>query len=448
MFPQTTGQKLGRSIWLTANGLLFVLVAGCVTYVQRPPPEVQVITPLPPPVVPEPPPPVIYVEPPPVEPTAAVQIRVEADFYEPLGAYGHWEVIAPYGRCWVPARVEADWRPYCNGHWLRTERGWYWVSDEPWAWATYHYGRWDWRPEFGWYWVPHVEWAPAWVSWHRCDGYVGWAPLQPSARFTSSGILEVNARVIPPRAYVIVEERRFLEPIRPAVTVVNNTTIINKTVNITNVKVVNKTVINEGPSTTVIERASGHPVQEVAARELRRKTEVQAVSVAARKKGGSPGGELPSAPKSAQTVAEKAPPSHQPAPVITKPADEKPAAPPNRKPAQARQPKPAVAEVRPSDPSVGRTVPNPQPTVPKNVDREKPKTAPVRAEAGARAATVEPAQRTPPQHVLNMRTEPVAKGVAELRPKHEQVAREHGRTNVVNKGQAKKPEPKSEEKKN
>jgi len=33
---------------------------------------------------------------------------------------------------------ERDWRPYCNGHWQRTEAGWYWVSDDPGAWATYH----------------------------------------------------------------------------------------------------------------------------------------------------------------------------------------------------------------------------------------------------------------------------------------------------------------------
>jgi len=62
-----------------------------------------------------------------------VVIRTENDFYEPLNPYGHWEVIAPFGRCWVPARVETDWRPYCYGHWERTEDSWYWASDEPWV---------------------------------------------------------------------------------------------------------------------------------------------------------------------------------------------------------------------------------------------------------------------------------------------------------------------------
>ena len=83
---------------------------------------------------------------------------------------------------------------------------------------------------------------------------------------------------ISPRAYVFVEERRFLEPVRPKTVVVNNTTIINKTVNITKIKVVNKTVINEGPRTTVIEQASGRKVQAVPVRELRRKEEAAVVT--------------------------------------------------------------------------------------------------------------------------------------------------------------------------
>jgi len=59
---------------------------------------------------------------------------------------------------------------------------------------------------------------------------------------------------------------------------VNNTTIINETVNITNIKVVNNTVINEGPRTEVIEKASGRPVRPVAVRELRHKTEAEVVA--------------------------------------------------------------------------------------------------------------------------------------------------------------------------
>jgi len=121
-----------------------------------------------------------------------VEIRAESDFYEPLAPEGEWVVVGSYGRCWRPSHVESDWRPYCNGSWERTDAGWYWVSDEPWAWATYHYGRWDYTDQYGWYWVPQIQWAPAWVSWHEGGGYVGWAPLQPSVSISVSGFVGFN----------------------------------------------------------------------------------------------------------------------------------------------------------------------------------------------------------------------------------------------------------------
>ena len=211
-------------------------------------------------------------------PLPSVEIRVESDFYEPLTPHGEWVVIGTYGRCWRPARVETGWRPYCNGSWQRTDVGWYWVSDEPWAWATYHYGRWDFTDDHGWYWVPQVQWAPAWVSWHSGGGYVGWAPLQPSVTLSASGYVGFNVSLVSPRAYVFVEERRFLEPIRPTMVVVNNTTVISKTTVISNTKIMNNTVINEGPATTVIEKASGRKIEAVPVKELRHKTEAAVVS--------------------------------------------------------------------------------------------------------------------------------------------------------------------------
>jgi hypothetical protein len=282
-------KKADRTGFLLGSALMGALT-GCATYVAQPggptvyvpaPPQVIVE---PPRVVVEPPrvivaPPPVYVVPPPSAPAPMVEIRAEADFYEPLTPYGRWEVVGPHGRCWIPARVAPDWRPYCNGHWERTEAGWYWASDEPWAWATYHYGRWDLSPQLGWYWVPQIQWAPSWVSWHRGGGYVGWAPLLPGVSVAIGGPVELDLKLIPPRAFVFVEEKRFLEPVRPTTVIVHNTTIINKTVNITNIKVVNNTVINEGPRTEIIERASGRHVQAVPVHELRRKEEsVAAVS--------------------------------------------------------------------------------------------------------------------------------------------------------------------------
>jgi len=276
------GGKLG---YVLCSALLGALT-GCTTYVEQRSPRRVVYEEAPAPRV-------VYAPPPRVETAVSVslpgvEIRTESDFYEPLTQYGRWEVVGTYGRCWIPGRVEADWRPYCNGHWQRTEAGWYWASEEPWGWATYHYGRWDFGPQFGWYWVPQTQWAPAWVSWHEGGGYVGWAPLHPSTRVSVGGSVAVNIAVIAPRAFVFVEPRHFLQPVRPSTVVVNNTTIINKTVNITNIKVVNNTVINEGPRTQIIEQASGQKVQALPVRELRRKQEAEVV---ARQQTTSPGRE-------------------------------------------------------------------------------------------------------------------------------------------------------------
>jgi hypothetical protein len=238
--------------------------AGCATYVvESPPPAV--------------------VAPPPVMVAAApaegvVEIRAVDDFYEPLSPYGEWVVVGAYGRCWRPSRMEAGWRPYGDGYWQRTDAGWYWVSPEPWAWATYHYGRWDWTPQFGWVWVPQTQWAPAWVAWREGAGYVGWAPLPPSATIVAGGAVVFNDAGFALRAFVFVPERRLLEPVRPTTVIVNNTTVINQTINITRIKVVNRTVFNDGPRPDTIERASGQRIQPVAFRELRHREETEFVA--------------------------------------------------------------------------------------------------------------------------------------------------------------------------
>ena len=121
-----------------------------------------------------------------LEVSASVSIHATADFYDPLAANGAWVEVGSYGRCWRPAHVAAEWRPYCYGHWVWTDCGWYWVSDEPWAWACYHYGRWcKVRTGCGWAWVPGKVWGASWVSWRRGRGAssssIGWAPLPPEA---------------------------------------------------------------------------------------------------------------------------------------------------------------------------------------------------------------------------------------------------------------------------
>lgn len=258
------------------SSALLLALTGCMTYVEEEP--VHTVYSAPEPVGAAPP--VEQPAPPPPDASQAtvadapvIVIHSASDFYDPLAPFGQWVDVGGYGRCWRPIRVEADWRPYSNGHWQETDAGWYWVSEEPWAWATYHYGRWDWTLNFGWVWVPQTQWAPAWVAWREGGGYVGWAPLPPTATFVVGGGVVFRDASFEPRAFVFVNERDLLQPVRRGKFMVNNTIVINKTVNITKIRVVNRTVVNEGPRADQIEKVSGHKIEPLAIRDLRRKDE-------------------------------------------------------------------------------------------------------------------------------------------------------------------------------
>src|ERR1044072_1148419 len=108
--------------------------------------------------------------------SASIQINSPSDFYQPLEPYGTWVEVRSYGRCWRPREVAVDWQPYTMGHWEWPDAGWYWVSDEPWGWAAFHYGSWYHDSSYGWVWIPGTDWAPAWVTWRYSDDYIGWAP--------------------------------------------------------------------------------------------------------------------------------------------------------------------------------------------------------------------------------------------------------------------------------
>ncbi len=216
-----------------------------------------------------------------------------SDFHEPLATHGVWVEVEDHGRCWRPHHVAAGWRPYCSGYWVWTDCGWYWVSDEPWAWACYHYGRWYLHPHHGWMWVPDVVWGPSWVCWREGGGYVGWAPLPPHVRFHGEVIYAEHIRV-EPAWFVFVQHRHFHEPIRPRNVIVNNTTIINQTVNITKIKRVEKTivqgspttvVVNEGPATAALEKATAKRIRTATVRELAGK---ESVPPALKRKGNAP----------------------------------------------------------------------------------------------------------------------------------------------------------------
>jgi hypothetical protein len=93
------------------------------------------------------------------------------DFYnsESLNTNGRWIKLEKWGTCWQPTTVPSGWGPYTNGNWRECDDcGWTFVSDEPWAWACYHYGRWcKVKTGCGWAWVPGRVWAGSWVSWRQ-----------------------------------------------------------------------------------------------------------------------------------------------------------------------------------------------------------------------------------------------------------------------------------------
>lgn len=115
-----------------------------------------------------------------------------------LDAYGRWERHDDYGPLWVPLRVAVDWAPYRYGRWTWTRHwGWTWVDDNPWGYATSHYGRWVYVSN-RWCWTPGVRivarpvFAPALVAWvgsgnvsigiqigGRVAPPVAWVPLSP-----------------------------------------------------------------------------------------------------------------------------------------------------------------------------------------------------------------------------------------------------------------------------
>jgi len=173
-----------KIIPLLAPLMLTPLLASCTAYYGPPPP------PPPPRVVYAPPPPVV-VRPAPVvvrpAPAPVVTNGAVSAFYSSLSPYGQWVITARFGQCWRPYGVPAGGRPYTNGYWILTDYGWTFVSNAPWSWACYHYGRWFSDSRYGWVWYPGLEWAPAWVVWRTGGDYVGWAPIPPGVTVSQFG---------------------------------------------------------------------------------------------------------------------------------------------------------------------------------------------------------------------------------------------------------------------
>jgi len=157
-------------------------------------------------------------------------------FYEGLAPYGRWFEVNGYGYCWRPTISVAGWRPYVDGCWVWSSLGWAWQTNEPFGWATYHYGRWVNLASYGWVWVPGSEWAPAWVAWRQSRDCVGWAPLPPEQGVCSGVYRDCDSRYgLGPTSYVFINTTQFVSPtyINVYAPVTQRTTIFQHSVNVT-----------------------------------------------------------------------------------------------------------------------------------------------------------------------------------------------------------------------
>ena len=189
-------------------------------------------------------------------------------FYTGLSSdQGNWVEAGNYGYCFRP-RVTENWRPYRDGHWVWTDRGWYWDSNERFGWATYHYGRWVNIRGTGWCWVPGNQWAPAWVSWRESNENVGWAPLPPEADVSTQQPISSwsdSYYGIGPAAYAFISYSHWREPsyARYIVPSERNVQIIRETRNVTNIVTNNNVINNFGPPVQNVARRTNQNIQQV-----------------------------------------------------------------------------------------------------------------------------------------------------------------------------------------
>ncbi len=190
---------------------------------------------------------------------------------------GRWEKVYYDGSnrwFWRPTRVSSRWAPFTEGRWTEWDGDQTWIPEEPFGYATHHYGNWIFVGN-RWYWAPPVAtvtvglpllnigffWNPGRVSWIHSGQNVGWVPLAPRETYYSQrhwggphdmvvtnanrGQININFRnyayakhavIIPQRSFSTVNNYRSVR-----VANINNTTIIN---NYKAAPIVNNTVIN------------------------------------------------------------------------------------------------------------------------------------------------------------------------------------------------------------
>ncbi|WP_146652069.1 DUF6600 domain-containing protein [Labilithrix luteola] len=125
-------------------------------------------------------------------------------FFDVLAPFGTWSEDPRFGLVWAPSHesIGETFVPYAtHGRWTHRAlavaispsepdarvdvNDYVWVSELPWGWVTFHYGRWTYA-DHGWAWIPGRRYAGAWVDWRSPtgregrQGVVGWGPTPPS----------------------------------------------------------------------------------------------------------------------------------------------------------------------------------------------------------------------------------------------------------------------------
>lgn len=322
------------------------------------------------------------------EVSVGVNVAATADFYAPLTPVGTWVEIHDYGRCWRPASVTVGWRPYCDGDWVWTDCGWYWESDEPWAWACYHYGTWVYADDY-WYWVPGIEWSPAWVYWRVGGGYCGWAPYPP------------HGRKVAEADFVFVDDHHFTDHHNRAELIVNDPKIAKQTKEITKIRrerrEINgkreRVVVNNGPGVKPFQKATGKKFTPQPVTQISRRTYEHAPADVRRRRDPSP--------TETKSPANAAPKKSENPPARDEHRSDRHQKPPQTPP----EPEPAP-EVKPNEPPTEKSLPPEQkippkhsapPFIPPSHDQAIPHSAP-EAPPGDALPNRPPAKDVVPEH--------------------------------------------------
>ena len=240
--------------------------------------------------------------------------------YEDLDEYGSWRAAEGYGNVWVPNRVAAGWTPYHDGNWTWVEPwGWTWVDDAPWGFAVSHYGRWA-NLRGTWGWVPgpvtaQPVYAPALVA------FVGGEKFRPGSSGGAVGWFPLGPRDVYRPSYPV--SRGYFNNVNTSNTTVNNTTITNvyNNTNVSNVTYVNQHVtgaVTAVPATAFVQaQPVGRHATRMSREDLARApvTAVAAVApVETSVHGGAPQGRRPPEAAQARPVVANAPPPARPVP--------------------------------------------------------------------------------------------------------------------------------------